>query len=384
MTDNLRGTAGDGSVTIRATDLGSGVELQHVTLVDQTDTAYSSGSPLHVADAGLSGVAQDTTVAGVTTSLGTDGSTPPTLPSGSTGVRGWLRLIASYVLGVATAAKQDTAQTSLSAIQTSTGHIPAQGAALAAASLPVTVASDQTLPISASALPLPGGAATAANQATGNTALSAIQTSVAAAATAAKQDAAQTSLSAIQASDATIATNTGHIPVQGTAVTAASLPVNIASDQTVPVSAATLPLPTGAATSTAQATAQTSLSSIVTSTGHIPANGQAAMSASLPVVIASDQSAVKTTYTQPATGQTPTSFTSTSSATVLAANAAAKQRIITNNGAGIFRGVFGAGNTASATSPIVLNPGDVLITDCTDALVGIMLSAGTVVAQEIQ
>jgi hypothetical protein len=63
---------------------------------------------------------------------------------------------------------------------------------------------------------------------------------------------------ATQATAAVIAGDTtsldAKVPAQGSALTAASLPVNIASDQTVPVSAASLPLPTGAATEATLAT----------------------------------------------------------------------------------------------------------------------------------
>jgi len=57
----------------------------------------------------------------------------------------------------------------------------------------------------------------------------------------------------------------------------------------VPVSAASLPLPTGAATAARQDTGNASVASIDTKT---PALGQAAMAASVPVAIASNQSAV--------------------------------------------------------------------------------------------
>lgn len=107
--------------------------------------------------------------------------------------------------------------------------IPAQGAALTAASLPVNIASDQTVPVSAVSLPLPTGAATEATLAS----------------LAAEDFATETTLSTV-AGDTTSLDS--KIPAQGAALTAASLPVNIASDQTVPVSAASLPLPTGAAT----------------------------------------------------------------------------------------------------------------------------------------
>lgn len=52
---------------------------------------------------------------------------------------------------------------------------------------------------------------------------------------------------ATQATLALIKADADKIPTQGTALTAASMPVNIASDQTVPVSLASQPLPTGAA-----------------------------------------------------------------------------------------------------------------------------------------
>lgn len=105
--------------------------------------------------------------------------------------------------GAATSALQTTGNTSLSTIAT---HTPALGAATTANSSPVNIASDQTVPVSAAALPLPTGAATAANQATANTSLAAIQTSTAASATAANQTTANTALAAIQTSTAASAT----------------------------------------------------------------------------------------------------------------------------------------------------------------------------------
>ncbi|MBR9701032.1 hypothetical protein GOV11_04160 [Candidatus Woesearchaeota archaeon] len=115
--------------------------------------------------------------------------------------------------------RDDDANTALTSLDT---KLPAQGAALTAASTPVNIASDQTVAVSASALPLPTGAATEATLATIDT-----DTGVIAGDT--------TSLDA-------------KTPALGTAVIAASVPVNIASDQTVPVSASALPLPTGAST----------------------------------------------------------------------------------------------------------------------------------------
>ena len=93
---------------------------------------------------------------------------------------------------------------------------------------------------------LPTGASTAANQTTGNSSLSSIDTK-------------------------TPALVTGRIPVDGSAVTQ-------------PISAASLPLPAGAAT-------QATLSSI---DAKFSALGQTTMSASVPVVLASNHSDIVT------------------------------------------------------------------------------------------
>lgn len=90
------------------------------------------------------------------------------------------------------------------------------GQQASAASLPVVIASDQTVPISAASLPLPTGAATAALQTTGNTSLSSIDTK-------------------------TPTLVSGRQPVDGSGVTQ-------------PISAVSLPLPTGAATAANQTT----------------------------------------------------------------------------------------------------------------------------------
>lgn len=133
--------------------------------------------------------------------------------------------------------------------------------------LPVTIASDQSaIPASQSGtwnvtnvsgtVSLPTGAATAANQATGNTSLAAIDT---------KLSSLQTELA------------------QKTEPT-----------DTQPISAASLPLPTGASTAANQSTGNTSLASIDTKT---PALGQALAAASVPVVLPAAQ---LTTLTPPA------------------------------------------------------------------------------------
>jgi hypothetical protein len=65
----------------------------------------------------------------------------------------------------------------LAAVATSTANLPSQGGALTTHSLPVNIASDQTVPVSTISLPLPTGAATSTNQSTANTSLSSIATS---------------------------------------------------------------------------------------------------------------------------------------------------------------------------------------------------------------
>jgi len=136
--------------------------------------------------------------------------------------------------------------------------------------------------------PLPTGAATAANQTTGNTSLASIVTNTAAAATATAQATGNSTLASIYsaltgtlsvtvvgtpalasgaATSALQSQISGQLPsTLGAKATANSLAVNIANDQTVPVSAASLPLPSGAATSAAQTTGNNSLSTIATNT----------------------------------------------------------------------------------------------------------------------
>jgi len=202
-----------------------------------------------------------------------------------------LATIATNTAGLATASAQTTGNTSAANTATSTANIdtaigakadtaassdtgtfslialfkrllsrtPALGIALAAASTPVVLASDGTLP-------LPTGAATAAAQGTGNTSIANVDTNLGAKAdTAASSDTGTFSLIALLKrglqSLTTIGTNTGRIPAQGSAVSSASLPVVIASDQ------AALPLPTGAATAANQSTGNTKLDTIIANTG---------------------------------------------------------------------------------------------------------------------
>lgn len=151
-----------------------------------------------------------------------------------------------------------------------------------------------TQPISATALPLPTGAAT-------ETTLAGVLTTT-----------------AFQA----------RINTLGAKTSANSTPVVLASDQaTLPISAASLPLPAGAAT-------EATLGGVLTTTAfqaRINTLGSKTSANSTPVVIASDQGAIPVT--------TPTSATATrsdvtsvaASATILASNASRKGAIIYND-----------------------------------------------------
>lgn len=113
------------------------------------------------------------------------------------------------------------------------------GLKAAAASLPVILASDQTLP-------LPAGAATSSLQTSGNASLSSLDS---------------------------------KFGTLGQKTAAGSAPVVLASDQT-------LPLPSGAATAALQTSGNASLSSIDSKT---PALGQALAAASVPIVLTAAQ-----------------------------------------------------------------------------------------------
>ncbi len=112
---------------------------------------------------------------------------------------------------LATSAKQDTGNTSLASIDTKS---PAKGTAVMTGSIPVTLATNDTIGLTL---------ATSAKQDTGNTSL------------------------------ASIVTNTGNIPAKGTAVMTGAMPVTLATNDTLGLTLAT---------AAAQATAQTSLTTI--------------------------------------------------------------------------------------------------------------------------
>lgn len=152
--------------------------------------------------------------------------------------------------GAATAANQTTEIAKLTSID---GKLPAALGQLAmAASLSIAIASDQSaIPVSAASLPLPSGAATSAKQDTGNTSLSSIDGKI----TACNTGAVVVSSSALPSGAATGAkqdtgnTSLGSIDTKTPALVSGRVPVD-GSGVTQPISAAALPLPSGAATDT--------------------------------------------------------------------------------------------------------------------------------------
>lgn len=212
------------------------------------------------------------------------------------------------------------------------------GQKVSTSSIPVVLASDETVPISATALPLPTGAATSANQTSEITQLTAINTNTTGVSTAANQATEITHLTSIDTKTPALgqALAAASVPVvltaaqlaaltpltsvsvtQGTTpwsdniaqfggvavslgskVSTSSIPVVIASDQgAVAVSAASLPLPAGAATSALQITGNTSLASIVTNTTGLATsanqtNGTQKSQAATPTALTVHQAAI--------------------------------------------------------------------------------------------
>jgi hypothetical protein len=79
-----------------------------------------------------------------------------------------------------------------------------------------------------------------------------------------------------------------------------------------------------------------------------------------------------------------TSFTSTSSAQVLAANASRKGVVLYNQGAGTCFVLLGTGTTSASANSVGLGASDaVTITGWTGAIQGIFLTAGTLSVTEL-
>jgi len=148
--------------------------------------------------------------------------------------------------GAATSALQTTGNTSLATLAT---NLPAQGQALAAASMPVVLTAAQLTTLTPPTLI---SAAQSGSWTTGRT---------------------------WTLSSGTDSVNVGNFPT--------SYPVTGTFWQTTqPVSLSTVPLPTGAATSALQTTGNTSLATLAT---NLPAQGQALAAASMPVVLPAAQ-----------------------------------------------------------------------------------------------
>lgn len=260
--------------------------------------------------------------------------------------------------GASTSANQNSEISSLTSLD---GKTPALGQALAAASVPIVLTAIQlaaltplssvgvnnfpaTQPISAVALPLPSGAATASLQTTGNTSVASIDTKT---------------------------------PALGQALAAASVPVVLTAAQiatltpltsvgvnnfpaTQPISAVALPLPSGAATSGNQATEIASLASI-------------------------DGKLRSQTASLTASSPTAASVT-TSSGAAVAANASRKGLILTNTST-TEKISFGIGAAAVLNSGITLTPYGVWVMDAytftTAAINAIASAAANLAIQEL-
>lgn len=163
------------------------------------------------------------------------------------------------------------------------------------------------VPVSAASLPLPAGAATAANQAILLSQTDGIEGSLVSIDS--KDFATQTTLATRLAK----ADFDARINTLGQKAMVASTPVTLASDQsTLPVSVATLPLPTGAATEATLATRVAAAQLPAALVGGrldenvgawlgstAPTVGQKNMVASVPVTFAADQTALPVTFTTP-------------------------------------------------------------------------------------
>ena len=195
--------------------------------------------------------------------------------------------------GASTSAAQTTANATLATIASNTANAgtPTVSGTVAVSNFPSSQAVTGTFwpatqPVSASSLPLPTGAATAANQSTMITTLSAIDAGIP---TSLGQNTMANSMSVALASDQSA------LPVTGAFFQA-----------TQPVSAASLPLPTGAATAANQSTMISSLSTIATNTtGVATASAQTTGNSSLST-IATNTTALTDMYITGQSTQTAT------------------------------------------------------------------------------
>jgi hypothetical protein len=211
----------------------------------------------------------------------------------------------TYIPGGASAAKQDTGNTSLASLDAKTP-------ALVAGKVPVDIGGESVV------IAIPAGASTSAKQDTGNTSLASIDTKTPALVSGkVPVDVGGESIS-VSNFPATQPVSAAALPLPAGASTEATLALIKAKTDNIdvllstrtkpadtqPVSAAALPLPTGASTSAAQTTAQTSLTSIdgktpALASGRVPVDPSGVTSpvsaASLPLPTGASTSAAQTT-----------------------------------------------------------------------------------------
>ncbi len=157
--------------------------------------------------------------------------------------------------------RDDDANTDLDTIAGDTTSLdakqPALGAALTAASIPVNIASDQTVPVSAASLPLPSGAATEATLATVAGAVSGTEMQV------------DVLTSALPSGASTSALQTSSEAILTTIDTDTSALAGTVSGTELQVDIVTSALPAGASTSALQTSSEAILTTIDADTGTI-------------------------------------------------------------------------------------------------------------------
>lgn len=166
--DRARGDSTNGTwVNVKASALPSGASTSALQTTGNTSLSSIDGK--------IPSQGQALMAASLPVALASDQSAIPVSQSGSWSLVNISGTI-SLPTGAATSANQSAGNASLSSLDTKT---PSQGQALMAASVPVTIASDQSainINNISGAVSLPTGAATAANQNTGNGSLSSIDT----------------------------------------------------------------------------------------------------------------------------------------------------------------------------------------------------------------
>ena len=270
--------------------------------------------------------------------------------------------------------KDDGAATLLTAIDADTSNIatdtstiagdttsidiktPALGQAAMVASVPVAIASDQSV----LSIDDNGGSITIDN--------SNLDVALSTRATEATLLTIDADTSLIAVDTAVIAGDTSSLdaklPAQGAALTAASTPVNIASDQTVPVSAASLPLPTGAATEATLSTIDADTSALA---GTVAGSELQVDVVTIPAVDLNYLDTIATTYTDASSTNIPGN--ATAPLELIASTAADIKKIQVADTTGAFLEIM-TGAAAAEVRKVLLGPGS-------DSTVEVSVTAGT-------